>query len=220
MVIVRDSFRVEFEMEQKMSNESKKIFETYYECKVQVRFSMYSKEEKLIKLTSSQKKSIENQFIGKYKTYTKKEIEQSDKEGKGLVISQFDLVYYSIKDVIERMNILINKVDEQVGDGFDLYLANLNDIHKIKRYLSRGYFALYTHSKKIMGHNFLKSRDLYRHSLLISIYDLNSNDTIRVKGEEYVIKSIDKQNLNVVHKETSIKKRFHFSTIKEYLVKI
>ncbi len=214
MVIIKDSFHVEFEMEQKMSNESKKMFETYYECRVQFRFLMYSKEKKEIQLTESQKQIIKNQFIGTYTTYTKKQIESGIIE-----ISPFDLVYHTIKDRIGSLKLLINKVDEVEG-GFDMYLGNLNDIHKIKRYLSRGYFAIYTHSKKIMGHNFLKTKDLYRHAMLIAIYNLKPNDVVKIKGEKYMIKSIDKQNLNVVHTTNSDKTRFHFNLIKDYLSKV
>lgn len=214
MVIVRDSFHVEFEMEQKMSSESKKMFETYYECRVQFRFHMYSKEEREREITKSQQEIIHSQFIGVYHTYTKKQIQSGV-----ITISDYDLVYYTVKDKMERLKLLINKCDE-VDGGFDIYLGNLNDIHKIKRYLSRGYFALYTHSKKIMGHNFLKSKDLYRHSMLIAIYNLKAGDSVLVKGEEYSIKSIDKQNLNVVHKTNFDKTRFHFNTIKDYLSKI
>lgn len=214
MVIVKDSFHVEFEMEQKMSNESKKMFETYYECRVQFRFLMYSKDKKEIQLTDTQKQIIKSQFIGVYTTYSKKEIES------GIInISEFDLVYYTIKDKIERLKLLVNKIDE-LDDGFDIYLGNLNDIHKIKRYLSRGYFAIYTHSKKIMGHNFLKSKDLYRHSMLIAIYNLKPNNIVQIKGEEYKIKSIDKQNLNVIHTTTYDKTRFHFNSIKDYILKL
>ena len=225
MIIIKDSFRVELEMEQKMSNESKKMFETYYECRAQFRFLMYSKNKKKVLLTESEKKVLISQFIGKYTTYTKKEILYGELDEKGksngkISISEFDLVYYTLKDKIESMNILINTIDEEIDNGFDIYLGNINDIHKIKRYLSRGYFVQYTHSKKIMGHNSLKTRDLYRHSMLINVYNLNIGDCISIKGEEYYIKSIDKQNLNVINLKTSAKSRFHFNTIKEYLSKI
>ena len=214
MVIIRDSFQVEIEMEQKMSPISKKMHDDYYECRVQIRLYMYSKEDIERKLTPIQQSYVLDQNKHYQTVYSNKDIKYNS-----ISISDYDLIYFKLQYILRNTSMLINKIESH-QDGIDIYLANINDIHKLKRVISEHFFAVYTHSKKIMGRNHLKSKDLYRHSLLVAIYNLSTNDKIKVKGEEYTIKSIQKHQLICIHTKTLHKEVLHFNTIKDYLYKV
>lgn len=213
MVIVKDSFHVEVEMEQKMSPESKKMFEDYYECRVQFRFYLFSNEIYSRRLSEREQTYLLNENKYSQTIYSNKDIKYNE-----ISISDYELAYYKMRYILRDVKLLINKL-EDMSEGFDIYLANINDIHKLKRIISDHFFVLFTHSKKIMGRNFLKSKDLYRHSLLIAVYNLRAGDDILVKGEEFTIKSIQNQFLTVINPKTNTKKTLHFNTIKEYLHK-
>ena len=213
MVIIKDLFHVELEMEQKMSPESKKMFEDYYECRVQFRFYMYSKEVYPRKLNSKEQSYLLDENKYSQTIFSNKDIKYNE-----ISISDYELAYYKMRYILRDVKLLINKL-EDVNEGFDIYLANINDIHKLKRIINDYFFVLYTHSKKIMGRNFLKSKDLYRHSLLVAVYNLKTGDNILVKGEEFTIKSIQNQFLTVINSKNNTKKTLHFDTIKDYLYK-
>ncbi|MFP4402276.1 MAG: NMD3-related protein [Candidatus Nanoarchaeia archaeon] len=213
MVKIKDSFQVEIEMEQKMSPQSKKMSEDYYECRVQFRLYMFSKEDVLRKLSEREQEYLLEENKYSQMIFSNKQIKYEE-----IKISDYDIAYFKLKYILRKCTLLINKLDE-TPEGFDIYLANINEIHKLKRIINNNFFASYNHSKKIMGRNKLESRDLFRHSLLIAIYNLNIGDIIQIKGEVYSIKSIQKNEIIVIHTTTRHKETFNFEIIKDYLYK-
>ncbi|MCH8519633.1 MAG: hypothetical protein LAT82_02665 [Nanoarchaeota archaeon] len=214
MVIVKDSFQVELEMEQKMSPISKKMHDDYYECRVQFRLYMYSKKDISRKLNVEEQKYLLYENKVAQTIFSNKNIKYNE-----ILISNYDLAYFKLKYILRNVKLLINKIEDN-EDGFDIYLANINDIHKLKRVINEHFFCMFTHSKKIMGRNKLKSKDLFRHSLLAAIYDLRTKDKVQIKGIKYTIKSIQKQYITVINNENKEKHTFHFHIIKDYLFKL
>lgn len=214
MVVIDDSFRVEINMEQKMSPQSKKLSEDYYECRVQFRLYMFSKDETEKEINLEEQKYLLEENKHSQTNFSSKQIKYEK-----ISISNYDLAYYKLRYILRKCKLVINKLEE-TPEGFDMYLANINEIHKLKRIINNNFFASYKYSKKIMGRNKLESRDLFRHSLLIAIYNLNIGDIIQVKGEQYFIKSIQKNDIIAIHTIDRHKETFNFEIIKDYLFKI
>ncbi|MFT4243868.1 MAG: NMD3-related protein [Candidatus Woesearchaeota archaeon] len=214
MVIIKDSFQVELEMEQKMSPISKKMHDDYYECRVQFRLYFYNKEDINKKLNEIEQTYLLYENKATQTIYSNKDIKYNE-----ILISEYDLAYFKLKYILRNVKLLINKIEDNL-DGFDIYLANINDIHKLKRVINEHFFCIFTHSKKIMGRNKLKGKDLYRHSLLAAIYNLKPKDIVQIKGIKYTIKSIQKQYITAINEENKEKQTFHFNIIKDYLFKL
>ena len=167
----------------------------------------------------SKKLSIKEQlYLLNENKYSQTIYSNKDIKYNKITISDYELAYYKMRYVLRDVKLLINKI-EDMEEGFDIYLANINDIHKLKRIIGDYFFVLFTYSKKIMGRNFLKSKDLYRHSLLVAVFNIKAGDEIRVKGEEFIIKSIQNQFITVINPISNNKKTLHFNTIKDYLQK-
>ena len=118
-------------------------------------------------------------------------------------------------DLVTKQFEGINNFEEK-DNGFDFYFRDLNQLNRISKYFEKYYFCENKHSKKIVGYNFLESKDIWRHTLYINILNLSSGDKVLVKGEEYYIKAFNKKDLVLRQTKTGAKKVYTFSIIKDY----
>ena len=165
--------RVEFEMEQKMCSNCRKISPEYYELKVQIR-SIYYDDLELIKQEIIN--LIRKHFVGT----------------------------------------TINKLTE-LDNGFDIYFASRGLINKVSSIFQKRYLVEEKRTKKIVGRNFLESKDIWRYVLLLNIINLGKGDQISVKGEEYYIKALNGHDLVLRHCVNGSKKVISYEISKEYL---
>ncbi len=168
---MKDSIRVEFEMEQMMCTTCKKSSSEYYELKVQARFKHYN------------------------------DIESIRDEVKEYLVSNFKG---------------INKT-EDLDSGFDLYFGNKGAMNKISTILNKRYFIDEVRTKKIVGHNFLESKDIWRHTLLVNFVNIKVKDKVSIKGEDYYIKAFNNKTIVLRSLVDGSKKVVNYSIIKEYL---
>ena len=89
-------------------------------------------------------------------------------------------------------------------------------LNKISRYFNKYFFIDEKRSKKIVGHDFLKCKDIWRHTILINILNLNIGDEIRIKGEEYYIKAFNKKELVLRDLISGSKKVVTYNKISDY----
>lgn len=113
----------------------------------------------------------------------------------------------------------INKIDS-LDHGFDIYFRNKHMLNKISNLFNDKYLVEEKRTKKIVGRNFLESKDVWRHVILINIINLKINDIIAIKGIEYKIKALNKKDLILIHIINSSKKVVSYDIIKDYLTLI
>ena len=113
----------------------------------------------------------------------------------------------------------INKIKE-FDYGFDVYFASKEIMNKLSSLFQKKYLCDEVRSKKILGHNTLETKDIWRHVLLINIINLKRNDHISIKGKNYYIKALNKNDLVLRGLEDGEKKVVTYSIIKDYIQKI
>ena len=134
---------------------------------------------------------------------------------------EFEKFKEKILDDLTFLKDKINNIKKnKISGGINVYFSSFDVIKKISKKYSSKYFCEVKHSKKIMGKDNLKSKDLYRHYLLINIINLNKNDLVKIKGIDYKINSIDKKVLYLRELENGRKAKFSYNLIKDYLVKL
>ena len=122
------------------------------------------------------------------------------------------------KKVLDEMNSLkphINKIEE-LDEGYNVYFSSIKILENISKTYKKKYFVDEIRSKKIMGRDKQKSKDLYRHFLSITILNLKRKQKIRIKGEVFELRDFRKKTLYLVD-ENGSRKSFLFSKIKDYI---
>jgi len=110
----------------------------------------------------------------------------------------------------------INKMQE-LDNGFDFFFRSKGEMNKISTLFNKKYLVEEKRSKKIVGRNFLESKDIYRHIILINIINFKKGDILNIKGEKYTIKAINKNDLVLIHLINGSKKVISYKFIKDYL---
>ena len=128
----------------------------------------------------------------------------------------------NIKVKEESMNILsqfsqINKLEE-VENGFDVYFKDHGQMNKILTLFNKKYRVLVEkRTKKIMGHDKQTSKDLYRHFQSLTLINIDKGDLVEIKGDKYIIKSINKGgHLVLLDFNTGAKKIFSYELTQDY----
>jgi NMD protein affecting ribosome stability and mRNA decay len=135
-------------------------------------------------------------------------------------LEKLNIIKEEIFDLINNNFNTINKFEDKEEKGFNFYFRNLSQINKTSNLLNKRYFCEEKRSKKIVGRNFLISKDIWRHTLLIKIINLNRRDQILVKGEKYIIENISKKTLVLRNMEDNSKKVINYLIFKDYIEKI
>jgi NMD protein affecting ribosome stability and mRNA decay len=118
----------------------------------------------------------------------------------------------------EKFNSEINKIKEN-PNGINIYFRRNQIMTSVSKLFKNKYFCEEKKSKKIIGRDKLRSKDRFKYFLLINIINLNRNDIIEIKGENYKINSIKNQELYVQNIKTTKKEIFTYKLIKDYLKK-
>ena len=121
-------------------------------------------------------------------------------------------LYKAVVDNFEGINDI-----KEVKGGFDFFFRDVKTLNKISKYFNGKYLCYEKRSKKIVGRDHLKSKDLWRHTLLITILNIEKGDTVFLKGEYYRVKGINKKDIVLTHKEKGHKKIVSYDIVKDYL---
>lgn len=168
---MKDSIRLEINMEQRMCNDCKKSSTEYYELLSQVRVLYF-----------------EDMYEIKKKIFS----------------------------LFESFN-SINKIEE-VSNGFDIYFRYHGEMNKVYRMLLKGFLIDEIRSKKLVGKNQLKSVDIYRYYQSITLVNIEKNDKISLKGDEYYIRAINNNSeLILLNCVSGAKKMITYSIVKDYI---
>ena len=169
---IKDSIRLEIEMEQRMCNDCRKSSTEYYELLSQIR------------------------------------------------VIYFDDIYEikkKIFDLFEKNFVSINKVEE-ISNGFDVYFRNHGEMNKVSKMLLNKFLIDEIRSKKLVGKNNLKSVDVFRYYQSITLVNIEKNDKILLKGEEFFVKAINNNSEFVLLDcVTGAKKMITYSIVKDYI---
>ncbi len=88
----------------------------------------------------------------------------------------------------------ITKIEDQ-KNGVDLYLSTNELMNYIVKFLKANYHFIIKRSKKLVGRDSQKGRNLYRFKTLIKFLPLNKNDTIFIEHRQYFVDSISKSKV-------------------------
>ena len=88
----------------------------------------------------------------------------------------------------------ITKLEDQ-KNGVDLYLSTNELMNYIVKFLKANYHFIIKRSKKLVGRDSQKGRNLYRFKTLIKFLPLNKNDTIFIEHRQYFVDSISKSKV-------------------------
>ena len=120
-----------------------------------------------------------------------------------------------VLDEINDLSKYVTKIKKN-KDGINVLFNSFNIIEQLIKIYKKKYFIDYKKSKKIMGRDKQKSKDLYRHFLVINILNISKNQNIKIKGKEYRIVNIDRNTL-FLRDEFGRKEKFLYSKIKDYI---
>jgi len=121
-----------------------------------------------------------------------------------------------IFNLIDKNFTTINKMHE-VENGFDFFFRSKGESSKISTLFHRRYLIEEKRSKKIIGQNFLESKSIFRHNLLINIINLERGDKISIKGTVFSIKAINHNDLILINEINRSKKVISYRFAKDYL---
>ena len=115
---------------------------------------------------------------------------------------QFDL----IKQVLEEINEYVERIFEKdhrqyiskVEDqkyGVDLYLSTNELMNYLIKFLKTNYYFLLKRSKKLVGRDSQKGRNLFRLKTLIKFLPIKNNDIISIENQNYIVENITKNKV-------------------------
>jgi len=114
--------------------------------------------------------------------------------------------FNSIAEVLEKIHNYVEKLFEEdprqyitkVEDqkyGVDLYLSTNELMNYIIKFLRANYHFMLKRSKKLVGRDSQRGRNLYRFKSLIKFLPIHKNDTIYIEDRKYYIDSISKSKV-------------------------
>lgn len=167
---MKDSFRVEIDMDQSMCSTCKKSSTEYYELKVQVRFNYYEDMLKIKKIV--------------------------------------------FEKITKRFN-SINKFEE-IDNGFDFYFRDHGTMNKLA-FMFKDYLTIEKRSNKLIGVDRLASKNKYRYFQSIVFVNLIKGDRVSIKGKDYIIRGVNKNELVLMNELKGTKKVVTYAVVKDYL---
>ena len=124
---------------------------------------------------------------------------------------QFDLIKVIINEInayVEKIFKInhkhyISKIEDQKY-GVDLYLSTNEIMKYIIKFLKAKYHFLLKRSKKLIGRDSQKGRNVYRLKTLIKFLPIASNDIILIRDQKYLIENITKNKV-ILRRENNTK---------------
>ncbi|TFG19900.1 MAG: hypothetical protein EU533_06435 [Promethearchaeota archaeon] len=137
--------------------------------------------------------------------------------------SQFDFLAEVIEDMhkfVEKAFFrnpkhYISKIEDQ-KNGVDLYLSSNEIMNKIISYLRGRYHFQLKRTKRLVGRDHQRGKNLYRLKSLIKFLPFEKNDVILIDNKKYIIESIYKNRIHIRAEDGSklIKEFSYFFTEK------
>ncbi|MFX1504453.1 MAG: NMD3-related protein, partial [Promethearchaeota archaeon] len=115
---------------------------------------------------------------------------------------QFDLIEKILDEVNKFTEELfeknhkhyISKIEDQKY-GVDLYLSSNELMNYIVKFLRSKYFFLLKRSKKLVGRDSQKGKNLYRLKALIKLLPVGIKDIISIEGQNFSVENITKNKI-------------------------
>ncbi|MFW9881466.1 MAG: NMD3-related protein [Candidatus Thorarchaeota archaeon] len=115
---------------------------------------------------------------------------------------QFDLIGKVLVEINEYVESLfeknpkqyISKIEDQKY-GVDLYLSTNEVMNYITKFLKSNYYFLLKKTKKLVGRDRQKGKNIYRLKTLIKFLPVGINDVILVNNETYSVENITKNKI-------------------------
>ena len=115
---------------------------------------------------------------------------------------QFELIKQVLEEINEYVESIfekdhrqyISKVEDQKS-GVDLYLSTNELMNYLIKFLKTNYYFLLKRSKKLVGRDSQKGRNLYRLKTLIKFLPIKNNDIISIENQKYIVENITKNKV-------------------------
>jgi len=88
----------------------------------------------------------------------------------------------------------ITKIEDQ-RYGVDLYLSTNELMNHIIKFLKNDYEFLLKRTKKLIGRDIQKGKNIYRLKSLIKFLSINKNNVILIENRKYKIENISKKKI-------------------------
>lgn len=116
--------------------------------------------------------------------------------------SQFDLIKNALDQINNHVDLIfvkdhkqyISKIEDQ-KHGVDLYLSTNELMNYIIKFLKGKYQFLLKRTKKLVGRDSQKGRNLYRLKALIKFLPVSKNDEVLIDNQNYIVENITKNKI-------------------------
>jgi len=142
-----------------------------------------------------------------------------DKSQFFLIKEVFNKIEAFVEDKFEKDNRqYISKIEEQKY-GIDLYLSTNEIMNYIISFLKKKYHFLIIRTKKLVGRDHQRGKNIYRLKTLIKLLHVKKGDLIIIKNKKYSIESITKNKI-ILKEENGAKliKDYAFFFDNEYTI--
>jgi len=135
-----------------------------------------------------------------------------------------------INDVLDKLQIYVEKIFQKDNKhyiskieaqkyGVDLFLSTNELMNRIISYFKSEYHFILKRSKKLVGRDTQKGRNLYRLKTLIRFLPIRRNDAIKINNQDYIVESITKNKVILrCEDDTKTAKDFSFFYKEKYQV--
>jgi nonsense-mediated mRNA decay protein 3 len=131
--------------------------------------------------------------------------------------SQFEVIKEALNEVsffVEKLfakdnTQYISKIEDQ-NLGVDLYLSTNELMNRIILHLKTDFHFILNRTKKLVGRDTQKGRNLYRLKALIKFLPFKKNDAVMIKNTRYFVETITKNRV-ILRDETNSKQVKNFS---------
>jgi NMD protein affecting ribosome stability and mRNA decay len=110
-------------------------------------------------------------------------------------------------DTIQKILDRINSFDQK--NGVDLYLSTNELMNHLVKFLKSNYHFLLKRTKKLVGRDRQKGKNVYRLKTLIKFLPISIHDVVEIDGQEYTITGITKNKV-------VLKNKYNNKLIKNY----
>ncbi|MHA2008666.1 MAG: NMD3-related protein [Promethearchaeota archaeon] len=122
--------------------------------------------------------------------------------------TQFDLIDKVLKEIHEFTENLfekdhrqyISKIEDQKY-GVDLYLSTNEIMNQLVKFLKGNYHFLVKRTKKLVGRDKQKGKNLYRLKSLVKFLPVGNNDVILIDNQDFIVESIKKDKIILKSKD-------------------
>ena len=134
----------------------------------------------------------------------------TDKTQFGVIKEALDHISFFVENLFAKNKVqYISKIEEQ-NLGVDLYLSTNELMNRIISHLRANFTFILNRTKKLVGRDSQKGRNLYRLKALIKFLPFKKNDAVEINNVTYFVETITKNRV-VLRDENSSKHVKNFS---------